>query len=106
VLVAGLERPRLAVDLGVPLDHIAGTPATWAQPGPGFLPYGRLVYHDRRAAGDDDAFAALEIVTPTTYGDVTLVPLLADEAEGIWVLRIDRAGGDTGGPPCTGLAGS
>jgi hypothetical protein len=100
LLVPGLQRPRLAVDLDVSLDRIHGTPASWAAPGPGFLPFGRLIYHDRVGDRPTDAYTALEVDAPTAIGSVTLVPLLVDRDAGIWVLRIDRSGGAVGGPPC------
>jgi hypothetical protein len=106
VLVAGLERPRLSVELGVPLDKISGTPPGVVEPGPDYLPYGRLVFHDRRASRADSAYTSLEVSEPTADSSTTLVPLLADDAAGIWVLRIDRTDGDSGGPACDEIGGS
>ena len=85
ILVPGLERPRLAVDLDVPLDRVAGNGPSMVAPGPGFLPVGRLVYHDRLADQPPEAFDALEVDTPTRVGSMTLVPLRSDPSTGVWI---------------------
>jgi hypothetical protein len=90
LLVPGLERPRFAVDLSLPLSQVGGTPAAWLVPGEGFLPAGDIIYHDRLADRDKQAFAILEVDVPTAIGDVTLSPLVADPVAGIWVQRIQR----------------
>jgi len=97
LLVPSLERPRFVVDAGVPLDKVGGTPATWLTPGPGFLPAGRVIVHDRLGDRPAEAFAVLEVAQPTAIGSVTLLPAVADPTAGLWVLWIARTG--DGSPP-------
>jgi hypothetical protein len=92
ILVPSLSRPRLAVDLDLPVNAVGGTPAAWLGVGPGFLPYGRYVIHDRLGDRPTELFGVLEVDQPTTVGSVKLVPILADREAGLWVLRIDRTG--------------
>jgi len=87
-----LARPRLAVDLDLPLTAVAGLAPAVLDSGPGFLPVGRYVVHDRLADRPAEPFEVLELDHTTTIGAVTLVPLLADAEAKLWVLRIDRPG--------------
>jgi len=89
VLVPPLERPRLAVDLRLPLTQITSAPPAWLMPGPGFLPYGDVIFHDE-LADRGGVYNVLEVDSPTTVGDVTLTPIVADPAAGLWVQRIQR----------------
>jgi hypothetical protein len=88
LLVPVLLRPRMAVDLDVPLTRIAGTngPAittSGAYPAPA-----QLVYHDRLGDAPAAAFRVLEVGSPTDVGAIHLDPLLADPANGIWLDRV------------------
>ena len=84
-----LMRPRLAHDLALPLGSVAGVTAAQLDPRT-FLPRGLIVFHDRLSDRPVDAFRILEIHGPTTVGDVTLTPLLADAEEGTWILWVGR----------------
>ncbi len=90
--VPGNLRPRLALDLDVPLTRLIATDATRLEPGRGALPPGEIVFH---SGGDVPArsFAALEVEAPSLAGPVLLVPLLHDAATTTWILRIDSTGG-------------
>ncbi len=90
VLVPTLARPRFVHDLGLPLYQVGGLPVTWATPGAGFLPGGAVVFHDRLGDRPDGSYGALEVDAVTQVGAVTLRPLIADRAAGVWVLAITR----------------
>ncbi len=88
-----LLRPRLAVDLDLPLSAIAGLAPASVKPGPGFLGCAVLVLHERSGDAPVDGYAVLEVPAPTTVGgDVVLTPLIADAAAGYWLLKIERSG--------------
>lgn len=93
LLVPPLLRPRLALELGMPLDRVAGLNAAAVRDRAATLLPGRIIYHDLHGGQDDDAFAYLRIEVPTVLGDVLLVPLVADAATGAWVLRVEPSGG-------------
>jgi hypothetical protein len=89
LLVPPLERPRFAVDLDLPLTQVSSAPLAWLEPGEGFLPYGDVIVHDTQAERVY-AYDVLELDQPTTVGGVTLEPVVADVANGVWVQRIGR----------------
>ena len=89
LLVPSPLRPRLAVDLELPLDRIAGLELQqMEEPQVTFVP-GRIVYVDERGGHSGDAFAALRIDVEATLGPVRLIPVLADARRKAWVLRIE-----------------
>ncbi|HEY7941109.1 MAG TPA: hypothetical protein VID25_04115 [Candidatus Limnocylindrales bacterium] len=93
LLGPGLARPRLAVDLGLPLSNVAGLGPTAVVPGPAFLGCASLVLHDRSSDLPLDGYAILEIEAPVTIGgDVLLTPLIAEPAAGYWLLKVQRSG--------------
>ncbi len=102
VLVAGLLRPRLAVDLALPLGKVIGTPAAWLEPGDSFLPAGNLVFHDRLGDRPPEAFTILEGSQPVVVDGTSLTPLVADPASGVWVQWIQRSGAPADAPTCGG----
>ena len=93
LLVPTLQRPRFAHDLDVPLGAIAGLDPDRAALTDDAPATGRLVVLDRRAA-DDRAYGWLAVDRPTTVGDVTVTPLLADPDTGLWVLAVAPSGAD------------
>jgi hypothetical protein len=88
LLVPVLLRPRIAVDLDVPLTRIGGTngsaiTTTGAYPAPG-----QLVYLDRLGNSPAADFEVLQVSGPTDVGSIHLDPLLADPALGIWLISV------------------
>ena len=90
--VPGNLRPRLALDLDVPLTRLVATDATRIDPAQGVPEVGQIVLH---SGGDLPAapFRVFEIDTPTRAGAVILVPLFHDAAAETWVVRIDTSYG-------------
>jgi len=88
VLVPGPIRPRLVVDLGLLLTAVGGTAAAKVDVAGGYPAAGQLVLHDRTADAPAPGWADLEIEEPRTVGSVTLEPLLADPASGLWVIAV------------------
>lgn len=79
-----LIRPRLALDLDLPLwELVSGPPLPLASAD-------LIVYHDRAADQPADRYALLEVSVPTDVDGVHLTPLLADPAAGLWVVRAQR----------------
>jgi hypothetical protein len=92
VFAPGLSRPRLAVDLDLPLSRIAGIETGVPDPPVEGIPRpGQIYVHDRRADRPEARYSFLEVSSPTPLGDVVLVPLLADETRGLWVIEIRAA---------------
>lgn len=85
-------RPRLAVDLDLPLSRIASIdPAGLIPEGDSPAP-GQILLH---SGGDLPAerFAPFEISVPAAVDGRRLVPLLADASSATWVLRAEPGGG-------------
>jgi hypothetical protein len=86
-------RPRLAVDLAMPLSNVAGLQSTTVVPGPNFLGCASLILHDRVGDSPLDGYTILEIDAPVTIGgDVLLTPLIAQPAAGYWLIEVTRSG--------------
>jgi MFS family permease len=86
--VPALDRPRFAVDLGLPLFRIEGNPTAGIDPDALVSVPGRIVYHDRRR-DVGSGFAALESSSPTIeVGDGTLVLLASDATRGYWLWQV------------------
>jgi hypothetical protein len=85
LLVPVLLRPRIAVDLDVPLSRIAGTSGQRLTTSGDYPAPGQLIYHDRVGDAATDAFRLLEVSVPTPRGSIIIDPLIADPAQGIWL---------------------
>jgi hypothetical protein len=92
VIVPVTLRAQAVADLGLPLGDVAYSYRTSLDPVNGLPTAGAIVYHDRR---DDDPtdprYSLLEISEPTTIGAYRYVPILADPAAGMWVVRVENA---------------
>lgn len=90
--VPGNLRPRLALDLDVPLTRIVATNPAGMDPARGAPPVGEIVLH---SGGDVPAasFEAFEIEAPALVGPVLLMPVLHDAAAATWVVQIASTGG-------------
>jgi hypothetical protein len=87
LLVPSPLRPRLSLDLDVPLTNVAGNVPELARPD-GPLHAGQVLLHDRLADTPDDAYAAFEIEAPARLGGVALDPVLSNPADGWWVVAV------------------
>jgi hypothetical protein len=89
VFVPPRLRAQTIVDLGLPLsDVVRGLPkyvdaTSWQ------LEPGSILYHDRADDIPSPAWAGVEIDEPHEVGDVRLVPLIADQDRGMWVIRVE-----------------
>jgi hypothetical protein len=80
-------RPRFAVDLGVPLNAVAGFSSAWLDPVTTPLAAGQIVYHDTRGDLPRGDYGDLETGDAIDIGAVTLEPLLLDPVRGLWLFR-------------------
>jgi len=81
-------RPRMAVDLGVPLTEIAGLSLAWLDPSSALLRDGQVVFHDRQGDLPRGRYGALEGDREVSLGGFILRPLLVDEVTGAWVYEV------------------
>jgi hypothetical protein len=91
VLVPARVREQAVVDLDLSLTAVIRTTAKTIDVSQGRLLPGQIVYLDRLDDPADPRYAALEVDTATTVGAVRLVPLLADRAQGIWVILVEAS---------------
>ncbi len=92
VIVPTDVRAQAVAQLGLPLTDVAYSYPAFLNPTAGRPGPGTLIYHDRRndhPASPRDKL--LEISRPTTVGPYRYVPILADPAAGIWVIRVEDA---------------
>jgi hypothetical protein len=89
--VPGNIRPRLALDLRVPLTRLVATSPFALNVANGQPPPGEVILH---SVGDvpQSAYAVFEAGSPVNAGMVVLSPLFSDAANGTWVVRIDPLG--------------
>ncbi|HEU0236227.1 MAG TPA: hypothetical protein VFR14_07270 [Candidatus Limnocylindrales bacterium] len=85
ILVPTPVRPRIAVDLGLPLDQVGGLSPRALDPATASYAIGQVVIHDRRGDVPRGEYAVLETDTTTSIGGVILEPRFSDEAGGLWV---------------------
>lgn len=88
----GPVHPRLVVDLGVAIPIVASNQASELDVAGGYPAPGQLVFHSTAGDAPADGWADLEVSAPTVVGATRIVPLLADEPRGLWVLRLEDAG--------------
>ena len=82
--VPGLDRPRIAIDLGLPVPRISENPTAPIDLDELVAVPGRVIYHDRRR-DTGSGLAALESSSPTiSVGNSMLVLLASDPTRGYW----------------------
>jgi hypothetical protein len=86
LLVPTRVLPRLSLDLDLPLTRIGSINAHPIDPAVPRPAIGQVAFHDGHV---DRAAPAIEIESPTPFGDAVAVPLLADRAARIWVVAIE-----------------
>jgi hypothetical protein len=84
-------RPRMAVDLGVPLTEVAGLSLAWLDASNALLQDGQVVFHDRQGDLPRGRYGALEADRDISLGAFTLRPLLVDDVAGAWVYEVVAA---------------
>jgi hypothetical protein len=90
ILVPPGIRPRLIVDLGLPIPRVRSIDPSRLDPGGSVPADGQLIVIDEGSAIPSEPYLPFEVSQPTDIGGRRLVPLLADPANGAWVVRVDR----------------
>lgn len=88
-LVPVLLRPRLAMELDLPLTAITGLDGKRLTTDGSYPRPGQVVHHDPRGNLPPEAFAILEVSEPTRRDAVLLVPLDARPDLGYWVVAVE-----------------
>ena len=91
LLVPGLLRPRLAVDLDLPVDVVGGLTAAGLDPDAGLIGPGQVIIHDPRGGQAARAFRFLETTEPFTDRGLAFRPVFVDPARRIWVHAVTAA---------------
>lgn len=81
-------RPRLAVDLGLPLPALLGADGVPPGATSAFPQKGLLILHVPSAERDPSRLADLEQEPPGPLGSFELVPVAADPVAGWWLVRV------------------
>jgi hypothetical protein len=81
-------RPRVSVDLGVPLTAVGGLSPRILDPTQTPLAPGQLVFHDRRGDLPEGAYEVLETEAEVTIGEAVLSPRHVDPEAGFWVHQV------------------
>jgi hypothetical protein len=90
LIAHGSIRPRLAVELGRPLQDIIGlTPQALDAALDAPVPCA-VILHVRAADGERPGWAVLELSEPHDVDGVRFEPLLADPTAGLWVVSVRR----------------
>jgi hypothetical protein len=87
-LVPTAVRPRVAVDLDVPLTDVGGLSPAVLDPNAFTFVVGQRVFHDLRGDLPRGAYAVLESATEVRIGTAILSPLLVDAEAGFWVHEV------------------
>jgi hypothetical protein len=87
-IVPSAVRPRLAVDLAVPVTELGGLALSAVDPATTRLSAGQAVYHDLRGDLPRGGYAALETGREVRLGDIVLRPILVDSERGIWLFDV------------------
>ena len=90
ILVPPGIRPRLIVDLGLPIPRVWSIDPSRLDPSGSVPADGQLIVIDEGAAIPSEPYLPFAVSEPTDIGGRRLVPLLADPASGAWVVRVGR----------------
>jgi hypothetical protein len=87
-----LQLMTVVVDLGIAVTRATALDVARLRQGPGYPPPDSLVWLDDVAdlPALEQATAWLRVTSPTDVQGVHVLPLLADPAAGLWVVRVDR----------------
>jgi hypothetical protein len=85
LLVPVLLRPRMSIDLDVPLTNVGGLTPRHAIPG-ALLQPGEVIFHDRLGDLPADGYPTFELDQASDFGSLRLEPIVSDAAHGWWVL--------------------
>jgi hypothetical protein len=87
-----LQLMTVVVDLDIPVTRATTLDVSRLREGPGYPPPDSLVWLDDVAdlPALEQATAWLRVTAPADVQGVHVVPLLADPAAGLWVVRVDR----------------
>jgi hypothetical protein len=88
LLVPVAARPRLSLDLDLPLTEIGSTNPATLDPAAGIPAPGQLVLHDAHGDPDADEYDPFETLEPRDLGPVTLVPVANDPDAGWWLVEV------------------
>jgi hypothetical protein len=88
ILVPAAIRPRMIVDLGLPVTRVGTIDAGRLSAAGGYPAAGQLMVIDKGAAVPPESFAPFEISRPAVVGGTRLVPLVTDPGAGTWVVRV------------------
>jgi hypothetical protein len=86
--VPSAVRPRIAVDLGVPLSDVGGLSLNALDPARGAFTPGQRVFHDLRGDLPRGGYGVLEIGGDVRLGEVVLRPILVDADRGVWLFDV------------------
>jgi hypothetical protein len=91
LFLPSLQLMTVIVDLGVPVTRATTLDVRRLREDAGYPPPDSVVYFDDDAdlAPLEQASASLRVTSPTDVRNVHVVPLLADPAAGLWVVRVD-----------------
>ena len=86
--VPSAVRPRIAVDLGVPLTDVGGLSLRALDPASATFAPGQRVFHDLRGDLPRGGYAVLEAGDEIRLGGVVLRPLLIDADRSLWLYAV------------------
>jgi hypothetical protein len=93
VLIPPRLRAQGIVDLDLPLWAGVKSSAGMIALSKGLPAAGTIVYHDTTDDKPSAAWAQVEVSVPTVVGNLRVVPLFVNAKAGIWIVRIEAAGG-------------
>jgi hypothetical protein len=92
LIVPSQLRAQAVVDLDLPLTAVTKAKANQIDAAKGRPEIGQIIYRDRVAVGDSPMYAMFEVDQPVAFDRFSVVPILVDPINGMWVVRIAEAG--------------